>query len=118
MTTMTCERIWFRSDGDVGMVRLTMKRAVDTTELCLGYRRIELLFNAGTLPAGGNCLIVRADGELNAINSNDLIADLEAYELSEPDRRNNNRQVHRFEGRPLPLGNRPPPLPGYLPFRA
>lgn len=44
---------------------------------------IRLLFNAGPLPGGGDCLVVSADGELQTINSNDLIADIEFYDIAE-----------------------------------
>ena len=70
------------------MVILRLRDDFDATQLgtgafCLGYQHIALLFNAGPFPGGGNCLIVRADGEIIAVNSNDLIHDLEAYQLDE-----------------------------------
>lgn len=63
------------------MVRLTLKTDADESELCLECKEIKLLFNAGPFPGGGNCLIIEADGEVQTINSNDLIADLEAYDI-------------------------------------
>ncbi len=65
------------------MVRLKRKRASARARegLCLGYKEIKLLFNAGRFPGGGDCLIVEADGKRTTINSNDLIADMEAYSI-------------------------------------
>jgi hypothetical protein len=66
------------------MVTLALKTRVRGSEigdLCLGFKKIALLFNAGPFPGGGDCLIVSADGELTTINSNDLIHDLEAYNI-------------------------------------
>ncbi len=54
---------------------------LDTGDLVLGYETIELIFNAGPFPAGGDCLFVRGDGEVVVINSNDLIHDLDAYDI-------------------------------------
>lgn len=70
------------------MTRLVRKKNCDpsrlqTGSLCLGYDEIVLRFNAGPFPGGGDCLIVEADGEMQTINSNDLIYDLEAYEIVE-----------------------------------
>lgn len=67
------------------MVILKMKESLSQQEiqdLCLGYDQIRLLFNAGPFPGGGDCLVIEADGEMTTANSNDLIHDLEAYELS------------------------------------
>ena len=69
------------------MVWLKSKKDFDASELesgeaVLGYKNIHLLFNAGPFPGGGDCLIVEADGTIETINSNDLIHDLEAYEIS------------------------------------
>ena len=55
---------------------------LETGDLCLGYEKINLLFNAGPFPAGGDCLVIEANGELMTVNSNDLIHDIEAYNLS------------------------------------
>lgn len=55
---------------------------LETGDLCLGYEKINLLFNAGPFPAGGDCLIIEADGKLMTVNSADIIHDLEAYRLS------------------------------------
>lgn len=55
---------------------------LETGALCLGYGEIRLLFNAGAFPGGGDCLFVEADGEVLTINSNDLIHDLDVYDLS------------------------------------
>ena len=65
-------------------LRLRLKPDFDASQLdagvlCLGYEEIDLLFNAGPFPGGGDCLIVKADGELVELNSNDLIHDLKAY---------------------------------------
>ena len=72
------------------MLTLRLKQEFDcstlaTGDLVLGYENIELIFNAGPFPAGGDCLFIRGDGELVAINSNDLIHDLDAYEIVDPD---------------------------------
>lgn len=69
------------------MVVMELKKDFDLSELetgdlCLGYEKINLLFNAGPFPGEGDCLIIEADGKLMKINSTDLIHDLEAYELS------------------------------------
>lgn len=69
------------------MVNLNMKKKLDESQLemgqvCLGFKNMRLLFNVGTFPGGGNCIIVEADGEIQAVNSNDLIHDLDAYDLS------------------------------------
>ncbi len=56
---------------------------LETGDLALGYETIELVFNAGPFPAGGDCLFIRADGEMVVINSNDLIHDLDAYEIDD-----------------------------------
>ena len=69
------------------MVQLKLRKDSDASELesgetVLGYKIIQLLFNAGPFPGGGDCLIVDADGETQVINSNDLIHDLDAYEIS------------------------------------
>ena len=68
------------------MLSLYLKDNLDDADFeigspCLGFKKIELLFNAGPFPGGGDCLLVRADGEAIMINSNDLIHDMEAYEL-------------------------------------
>ena len=68
------------------MVRLVLKDDFDKTQLetgdlCLGYKNIILLFNAGPFPGGGDCLIVMKEGNNEIVNSNDLIHDLEAYEI-------------------------------------
>ena len=68
------------------MLKLIIKKQFDTSELecgecVLGFEQIELLFNAGPFPGGGDCLIVKADGENITINSNDLIHDLDAYNI-------------------------------------
>ena len=65
------------------MLRLQRKRRSVRSEegLLLGYKEIKLLFNAGRFPGGGDCLIVEADGKRTTINSNDLIADMEAYSI-------------------------------------
>lgn len=70
------------------MVILRMKQDFDATQLetgalTLGYREIRLLFNAGEFPGGGDCLFIEADGETMAVNGNDLIHDLKAYDLSQ-----------------------------------
>jgi len=69
------------------MVNLKMKKKFDTSQLetgdiCLGFKHIRLLFSVGPLPGGGCCIIVEADGKIESVNSNDLIHDLEAYDLS------------------------------------
>ena len=56
-------------------------KTLETGGLCLGYKEISLLFNVGPWPGGGDCLIVCADGELLTINSNDLIHDIQAYQM-------------------------------------
>ena len=65
------------------MLRLKRKkRSAKAAEgLRLGYKEIKLLFNVGRFPGGGDCLIVEADGKRTTINSNDLIADMEAYRI-------------------------------------
>ena len=65
-------------------IKLTRKKdfddsGLDTGSVALGFNEIELLFNIGPHPAGGDCLIVKADGDLTEINSDDLFHDLEAY---------------------------------------
>ena len=55
---------------------------LETGDLCLGYEKINLLFNTGPFPAGGDCLIIEADGKLLTVNSADIIHDLKAYNLS------------------------------------
>ena len=69
------------------MVVLKLKRKfnesqLETGALVLGFKEIRLLFNAGSFPGGGDCLFVEADGEVLTINSNDLIHDLDVYDLS------------------------------------
>jgi hypothetical protein len=64
------------------MVKLTLKKNLKEYDPVLGYKQIKLLFNAGPFPGGGDCLIVEADGEITEINSSDLIADLDAYNMS------------------------------------
>ena len=63
------------------MVRLTLKPDVEESELCIGYKEIKLLFNVGPYEGGGDCLIIEGDGEIKPTNSNDLIADLDSYEI-------------------------------------
>ena len=68
------------------MVSLTLKKKYDlkkleTGSLCLGHKKISLLFNAGPFPGGGDCLIIKADGKTMLVNSNDLIHDLDAYTI-------------------------------------
>ena len=58
-----------------------MKNDVKGLELSLGFKDISLLFNIGPFPGGGDCLIVEANGKTQMINSNDIINDLDAYEL-------------------------------------
>ena len=61
------------------------KLQLETGDFCLGYDRIDLLFNAGPYPGGGDCLVVKADGELTYLDSNDLIHDLDAYTIEQPE---------------------------------
>ena len=80
------------------MILLKLKSEFDysnleTGDLALGYETIELIFNAGPFPAGGDCLFIRGDGETVVINSNDLIHDLDAYEIDE------SGSASGFEGR-------------------
>lgn len=56
---------------------------LETGSLVLGFKKIELLFNLGPFPGGGDCIVVRADGRIMVMNSSDIIHDLEGYELSE-----------------------------------
>jgi hypothetical protein len=68
------------------MIKLVRKKQFDPSQLetgdcCLGYDEIEVLFNMGPFPGGGHCIIVRADGENTYFNSNDLIHDLDAYDI-------------------------------------
>jgi len=66
------------------MVRLKLRRKQarkSKGEVSLGFKEIRLLFNVGPFPGGGDCLIVDADGKRTTINSNDLIADIEAYKI-------------------------------------
>jgi hypothetical protein len=70
------------------MVKLTLKKdfdpsSLETGSLCLGYKKIKLLFNAGPFPGGGDCIIAELDGEIGLLNNNDLIHDLDAYKMSE-----------------------------------
>jgi hypothetical protein len=70
------------------MLRLKRKPYFDyskleTGDLALGYDTIDLIFNAGPFPDGGDCLFIRGDGETVVINSNDLIHDLDAYEIEQ-----------------------------------
>ncbi len=55
--------------------------SLETGNLCLGYKRIRLIFNAGPFPGGGNCILAECDGLLTSINSNDLVHDLPAYRI-------------------------------------
>lgn len=66
-------------------IKLVLEKEInfDGYEIVLGYKEIELLFNAGPFPGGGDCLIVKANGELMTINSNDLINDIDCYKMSE-----------------------------------
>ena len=66
------------------MLKLTLNDKFDpsqleTGDLALGYKNINLVFNVGPLPGGGDCLLIEADGKLIEINSNELIHDLAAY---------------------------------------
>ena len=63
------------------MVRLYLKSSHGKSQICLGLKKIKLLFNVGPFPSGGDCLIVEVDGEVKTINSNDLIGDMEAYTI-------------------------------------
>ena len=65
------------------MLRLKLKKgsAKSANGLCLGFKEIKLLFNAGPFPGGGDCLIVEADGKRQTVNSNDLIAEIDAYNI-------------------------------------
>jgi hypothetical protein len=70
------------------MVKLILKEdfdvsALETGDVCLGYREIEILANIGPFPGGGDCLLVKADGETTYANSNDLIHDIEANDIEE-----------------------------------
>ena len=70
------------------MVKMTLKKELDEIELkergaVLGFKELKLLFNAGPFPGGGHCIFVEADGKVDFLNSNDLINDLEVYDLSE-----------------------------------
>ena len=69
------------------MVKLMLKSDFDPSELDsgdlnLGYKEVTLLFNAGPFIGGGDCIIVEADGRVGSINSNDLIHDMKAYQMS------------------------------------
>ena len=51
------------------MIRLTLNEKFDYTlletgSLAFGYKVIRLLFNEGTFPGGGECLIAQLDGEM------------------------------------------------------
>ena len=65
------------------MLRLKLRKGVgkSTPGLTLGFKEIKLLFNVGPFPGGGDCLIVEVDGKRQTINSNDLIADMDAYNI-------------------------------------
>jgi hypothetical protein len=64
------------------MIKLILKEEKKAVEdLNLGYKEIELLFNVGPFQGGGDCLIVKADGEISMVNSNDLIQDMEKYDI-------------------------------------
>ena len=65
------------------MIKLIMKKEKKkvTGDLTLGYKEIELLFNVGPFEGGGDCLIVKADGEIMTVNSNDLIYDIDEYDI-------------------------------------
>lgn len=71
------------------MVSLYLKESLEdvtfeTGSPALGFKKIDLLFHVGPFfPGGGDCLLVRADGDVMSINSNDLIHDLDAYEVRE-----------------------------------
>jgi hypothetical protein len=62
------------------MVKLIIKEEKKTATEALA-KEIELLFNVGPFPGGGDCLIVKADGEITMLNSNDLIEDIEEYDI-------------------------------------
>ncbi len=68
------------------MLRLTLKKDFDMSELetgdlCLGYEEIEIHMNLGPFPGGGDCIIIKADGEMIYVNSNDVIHDIDAYNI-------------------------------------
>jgi hypothetical protein len=68
-------------------IKLLMKddfddSVLETGSVCLGYKEIELLFNLGPFPGGGDCIICKLDGEIDVTNGNDLIHDLEAYDVT------------------------------------
>lgn len=69
------------------MVALKLKKdfnksELETGNLCLGHEKIDLIFNVGPFPGGEDCLIVQIGGEIDTINSKDLIHDLDAYEIA------------------------------------
>lgn len=61
------------------MIRLKRRRDEETV---LGYDEIEVLENLGPFEGGGDCLVVRADGEIMVVNSNDVVSELKSYEIS------------------------------------
>lgn len=56
-------------------------KTLETGDYALGYKEIIFLANIGTFPGGGYCLVVKADGQNTTVNSNDLIHDLDAYDI-------------------------------------
>lgn len=62
------------------MVKLKLKESNSESDI-LGYKEINILFNLGPFPGGGDCVIVEADGEIMYLNSNDLIETLENYHI-------------------------------------
>ena len=64
------------------MLTFKLKDDVAVQDACLGYKEFKLLFNVGPFPGGGDCLLIEHEGKVEQINSNDLIHDLEAYEIS------------------------------------
>jgi hypothetical protein len=46
------------------MVSLYLKSSHGKLPICLGFKKIKLLFNVGPFPGGGDCLIVEVDSEV------------------------------------------------------
>ena len=62
-----------KKDFDVSML--------ETGDYWLGYSEIKLLFNLGPFPGGGDCIIAEVEGDMTFLNSNDVIHDIDGYEI-------------------------------------
>jgi hypothetical protein len=42
---------------------------------------LKVLFNLGPFPGGGDCLVIETEHGIQCTNSNDVIAELEIYDI-------------------------------------